>query len=129
MLRVVIALSLLLVPRVAGAAEKIDVPVRGRTLTLTLYRPANRVPRGTILMGSGDVGWVGLAATMAEELSAQGYLVAGINVRQYLSSFTAGKSHLQPSDVPGDYLLFRDTLKEKSALVGPVVLSGMSEGA
>jgi dienelactone hydrolase len=130
MLRVVIALSLLLVPRVASAAEKIDVPVRGRTLTLTLYRPANNAqPRGTILMGSGDVGWVGLAVTMAEELSARGYLVAGINVRQYLSSFTSGKSHLQTSEVPGDYLTFRDTLKQKGALVHPVVLSGMSEGA
>jgi len=121
---------LLLFAHVAVAAEKVDVPVRGRTLTLTLYRPAdNAPPRGTILMGSGDVGWVGLAATMAEELSAQGYLVAGINVRQYLSSFTSGKSHLQPSEVPGDYLAFRDRLKQKGALVRPVVLSGMSEGA
>lgn len=122
-------LALLLVPNAVLAAEKIDVDVRGKSLTLTLYQPAVPKPRGTILMGSGDVGWVGLAVSMAEELSAQGYLVAGINVRQYLSSFTAGKSHLQPADVPGDYLRFRDTLKKYGALVRPVVLSGVSEGA
>lgn len=124
-----LVVALLLLPRFAEAAEKIDVNVRGKTLTLALYRPSSAAPRGTILMGSGDVGWVGLAATMAEELSAQGYLVAGINVRQYLSSFTSGKSHLQASDVPGDYRAFRDTLKQRGALARPVVLSGMSEGA
>ena len=130
MVRCLIASLVVLLPHVADAAEKLDVSVRGRTLTLTLYRPASAAPpRGTIVMGSGDVGWVGLAVTMAEELSAQGYVVAGINVRQYLSSFTSGKSHLQPGDVPGDYLVFRDTLKQKGALVRPVVLSGMSEGA
>lgn len=121
--------AMLLVPHLAEAAEKIDVNVRGKDLTLTLYRPPTVQPRGTILMASGDVGWVGLAVTMAEELSADGYLVAGINVRQYLSSFTSGKSHLQPSDVAGDYAAFRDTLKQRGTLVRPVVLSGMSEGA
>jgi dienelactone hydrolase len=121
---------LVLIPTAAAAAEKVDVPVRGKTLTLTIYRPANNAPaRGTIVMGSGDVGWVGLAVTMAEELSAQGYVVAGVNVRQYLAAFTSGKSHLQPPEVPGDYLLFRDTLKQRGLLVRPVVLSGMSEGA
>jgi alpha-beta hydrolase superfamily lysophospholipase len=126
-----LVVALLLLPHAAAAAEKIDVAVRGKTLTLTVYRPGPPAapPRGTILMGSGDVGWVGLAVTMAEELSAQGYVVAGINVRQYLSSFTSGKSHLQPADVPGDYRVFRDTLQQKGALVRPVVLSGVSEGA
>src|SRR5436190_946391 len=51
-----------------SAAEKIDVPVRGKPLTLTIYAPRNTA-RGTILMGSGDVGWVGLAASNADEPS------------------------------------------------------------
>jgi len=123
-----LVVAFVLVANAALAAEKIDVDVRGKSLTLTLYRPAT-TPRGTIFMGSGDVGWVGLAASMAEELSAQGWLVAGINVRQYLSSFTSGQSHLQPADVPGDYIRFRDTLKKATPLVRPVVLSGVSEGA
>jgi alpha-beta hydrolase superfamily lysophospholipase len=112
----------------ARAAEKVDVPVRGKTLTVTIYSP--RSPsRGTIVMGSGDVGWVGLAASMAEELSAQGYTVVGINVRQYLAAFTAGSNHLQPTDVPGDYRFLMATLKQTRHLDGPIIVSGVSEGA
>jgi type IV secretory pathway VirJ component len=115
-------------PASAASSEKLDVIVRGRTVTLTIYKPKT-TPRGTILMGSGDVGWVGLAVSMAEELSAQGYLVVGVNARQYLAAFTAGKSHLQPSDVPADYRVFADRLKERHLLVRSVIVSGVSEGA
>jgi alpha-beta hydrolase superfamily lysophospholipase len=112
----------------ARAAEKIDIPVRGKTLTLTIYAP--RSPsRGTIVMGSGDVGWVGLAVFMAEELSAQGYTVVGINVRQYLSAFTSGSNHLQTTDVPGDYHFLVTTLKQTRRLDAPIIVSGVSEGA
>jgi alpha-beta hydrolase superfamily lysophospholipase len=110
------------------AAERADIPVRGKTLTLTIYTP--RTPsRGTIVMGSGDVGWVGLATSMAEELAAQGYTVVGINVRQYLAAFTSGPNHLQTTDVPGDYRLLISTLKQTRRLDSPIIVSGVSEGA
>ncbi len=114
----------------AGAvpAEHVDLPVRGRALALAVYRPAG-ASRGTVLMGSGDVGWVGLAVSMAEFLSAQGYTVVGINVRQYLSAFTVGKNHLTEGDVPGDYQAIADWLKKQRLLVPPVIVSGVSEGA
>ena len=112
----------------AASTEKLDVPVRGKVITLTIYHPKTAA-RGTIIMGSGDVGWVGLAVSMAEELSAQGFIVIGVNARQYLSTFTSGRDHLQAKDVPRDYKLFADRLKEKQLLVRPVVLSGVSEGA
>jgi type IV secretory pathway VirJ component len=114
----------------AGAAstDRLDVTVRGRTITLTVYKP-KAAPLGTILMGSGDVGWVGLAVSMAEELSAQGYLVIGVNVRQYLAAFTSGKDHAQARDVPGDYRVLVDRLRERQLLVRPLILSGVSEGA
>lgn len=115
-------------PVSAASTAKLDVAVRGSTVTLTIYTPRS-APRGTIVMASGDVGWVGLAASMAEELAAQGYIVAGVNARQYLSTFTSGKSHLETKDVPADYRLFAERLKEKQLLVRPVVLSGVSEGA
>ena len=92
----------------AVAADKVDVSVRGKTLTVTFYTPSVP-PRGTIVMGSGDVGWVGLAASMAEEPLHQGYTVVGINVRQYLVAFTSGQSHLEPTESPGDYRLLIDT--------------------
>ena len=115
-------------PAGAASTEKLDLTIRGRTITLTIYKPAVP-PRGTIIMGSGDVGWVGLAVSMAEELVAQGYLVAGVNSRQYLSAFTSGKDHVGASDVQADFRAFADRLREKQFLIRPVVLSGVSEGA
>jgi fermentation-respiration switch protein FrsA (DUF1100 family) len=115
-------------PVFARTPEKLDITVRGRALTVTIYVPKT-APRGTILMGSGDVGWVGLAASLAEELSAQGYIVAGVNARQYLASFTSSKDFLQPKDVPADYQVLADRLRERQLLVRPVVVSGVSEGA
>lgn len=112
----------------AAASEKIDVAVRGKTLTVEFYSSRGS-SRGTIVMGSGDVGWVGLGVSMAEDLSAQGYTVVGINVRQYLASFTSGQSHLQSSEVPGDYRFIIDTLKQSRHLDLPIIVSGVSEGA
>jgi alpha-beta hydrolase superfamily lysophospholipase len=115
-------------PRAASAAEKVDVTIRGKTLTVAIYAP--RTPsHGTIVMGSGDVGWVGLGVSMAEELSAAGYLVVGINVRQYLAAFTAGQSHIQITEVPGDYRVIIDTLRQTRRLDAPIIVSGVSEGA
>jgi dienelactone hydrolase len=115
---------------VVDASSTENLSLRGQTITLTIYTPPAAVkPRGTIFMASGDVGWVGLAVSMAEELSARGYIVAGINARQYLSKFTSGKDHLRPADVPADYRAIADWLKEKQLLVRPVVMSGVSEGA
>ena len=115
-------------PWSACAADRVDVPVRGKTLTVTIYAPASS-PRGTIVMGSGDVGWVGLAVSLADELSADGYIVVGINVRQYLSAFTSSQSHLDPAAVRADYRLLIDTLKTSRRVLPPVIVSGVSEGA
>jgi alpha-beta hydrolase superfamily lysophospholipase len=129
--RLLFWVSVLLVaasPSSLSAADKLNVSVRGRTLTLAIYRPPAR-PAGTVLMGSGDVGWVGLAVSLADELCAQGYLVVGLNTRQYLSSFTSAKSHLQPADLHADFRTIRDALASQGLLVHPVILSGVSEGA
>lgn len=114
----------------AANGQKLDVNVRGQTLTLAVYVPKPGVQvRGTILMGSGDVGWVGLATTLAEFLSDGGYIVAGINARQYLSAFASGSEHLQVDQVPADYDLLAASLRSRGLLVRPVILSGVSEGA
>ena len=115
-------------PAHASTTQKLAWPLRGRDLTLTIYQPSSPV-KGTILMGSGDVGWVGLGASMADELSGQGYLVVGINVRQYLSAFTERQKHLSVHDVPEDYRDLSELLKGAGLLVQPVILSGVSEGA
>ena len=71
----------------AAPMQRVDMPLRGHALALSVYRPA-QAPRGTIIMGSGDVGWVGLAVARAQDLSGDGYLVVGLNSREYLSAFT-----------------------------------------
>ena len=119
------------VPAVARATpvQRLDFTVRGKALTISVYRSALAQPLGTIFMGSGDVGWVGLAVDLSEFLSDKGYTVIGINVRQYLGAFTAGKVTLTTKEPPGDYdSLFR-FLTAKKLLTPPVILSGVSEGA
>jgi dienelactone hydrolase len=132
MMRIAVG-SLLLVlvgPTMARASESIPITIRGTTLRLTYYRPAAPgPPRGTIFMGSGDVGWVGLATDLADEFSARGYAVVGINVRQYLSAFRTDSAHLTTDQIPGDYAAIAAFLRERGLLFEPVVLSGVSEGA
>jgi type IV secretory pathway VirJ component len=104
------------------------MPLRGHTLPLALYRP-DGTPKGTIVMGSGDVGWVGLAVSMAQHLSSNGYMVVGVNVRAYLSAFTRGDAHLTPADIQDDFGELSRFLQERGLLARPVILSGVSEGA
>lgn len=130
MIRAAAVALLLLASATADATESVPVTLRGRTITLTCYRPPAGAPvRGTVLMASGDVGWVGLAVELAEYLAPQGYVVAGINVRQYLAQFTSGSSHLAPEQVPGDYGAMMAALRDRGMLHQPVIVSGVSEGA
>jgi hypothetical protein len=112
----------------AAASQRVDMPLRGHTLTLTVYVPAG-TPRGTVVMGSGDVGWVGLAVARAQELSADGYVVVGVNVREYLAAFTAKNAHLSPQDIQHDFAEMSRFLASHTLRPSPVILSGVSEGA
>jgi alpha-beta hydrolase superfamily lysophospholipase len=130
MMRIAVACAVLLCATPVYAAEKIGITLRGRSLTLELYRPpAGVTPQGTVLMGSGDVGWVVLGVDLSEFLSAQGFAVVGINVRQYLSALTSGAEHVTPEQVPGDYAAIVDVLRQRQSLWQPVVVAGVSEGA
>jgi alpha-beta hydrolase superfamily lysophospholipase len=126
-----VAFALLAVPSWATVGERVDLTVRGKVVALTIYRPLpppGKV-KGTVIMGSGDVGWLGLAASMAAFLSDEGYVVVGINIRRYLSTFTIGDSHLTPSVAPDDYAAIAAYLRTRDLLRSPVVVSGVSEGA
>jgi predicted alpha/beta-hydrolase family hydrolase len=127
----VLALAVLLTPVQMSATvsvKQLVVTVRGKALTIEVYQPASP-PKGTVIMGSGDVGWVGLAVTMADFLSAQGYTVIGVNMRQYLSVFTAAGQRVTVDNAPLDYRAIAQTLDTAHLLTHPVLLSGMSEGA
>jgi type IV secretory pathway VirJ component len=114
--------------RAAEWVEHVEWTQRGKTLSLAIYHPSG-AQKGTIFMAGGDVGWVGLAVTMAHHLVDQGYLVVGINVRQYLSAYTVGSSHLTPADIQRDYADLSRYLERRGLLKSPVIVSGVSEGA
>ena len=124
-----LVLALHVAPGAALAAETLTFTVRGKALTLTVYRAVGGKPKGTVFMGSGDVGWVGLAVEMAEFLAGQGYDAIGINVRQYLAAFTSGRTTMTTKEPPGDYTLLAAFLRQRNLLVSPVIVSGVSEGA
>lgn len=114
----------------AEASEQVPITIRGKALTVQIYRPpAAAARKGTILMGSGDVGWVGLAVDLALFLSGHGYVVVGINARQYLSAFTAGAAHVTTDQVTGDYAAIVQHLRGSHALRDPIIVAGVSEGA
>jgi type IV secretory pathway VirJ component len=102
--------------------------LRGKTLTLHIYRPTGPA-KGTVIMASGDVGWVGTGVSLATFLSHEGFVVVGLNVRQYLTRFRTKSSHLEVADPPADYRAMSLLLEAHGLLTQPVVLSGVSEGA
>jgi len=127
---VLASLAALLVAASVDAGEPVPITVRGKALTVQIYQPpAGAARKGTVLMGSGDVGWVGLAVDLAGFLAGQGYTVVGINARQYLSAFTAGVSHVTTDQVTGDYAAIVQQLRGSHALRDPIIVAGVSEGA
>jgi fermentation-respiration switch protein FrsA (DUF1100 family) len=114
----------------AATTNPFDVRVRGHVIPVQVYpAAAGTTPRGTIFMGSGDAGWVGLGVELSEDLSKDGYTVVGINVRRYLQNFRIGESHLTVEDVPGDYAEVERFLLSQKVITAPVIMAGVSEGA
>lgn len=114
----------------AANTNPFEVRVRGKVIPVQVYpAAADHTPKGTIFMGSGDAGWVGLGVELAEDLSRDGYTVVGINVRRYLQAFRVDGKHLTTDDVPGDYAEVERFLVEQKAITPPVIMAGVSEGA
>jgi alpha-beta hydrolase superfamily lysophospholipase len=120
---------MLVTAHAALASESIPMTLRGKSIAIELYRPAADPPKGTVLMASGDVGWVGLAVDLARSLSSQGYAVVGINSRQYLSVFVEGAAHLTTDQIVGDYAAIVAMLRGRQSVWPPIVVAGVSEGA
>jgi len=100
------------------------ISIRGRPESLRIYGSRGGVPA---IVSSGDGGWIHLAPHIAEVLAAKGFFVVGVDVRAYLSSFTAGGVALRPEDEPADYKLLADFAARGSSQ--KPILVGVSEGA
>ena len=78
-------------------------------------------------MSSGDGGWIHLGPHVAEFLAARGYFVVGLDVKDYLSSFTSGTVTLKEQDPPGDYGVLADFASTRGT-AAPILI-GVSAGA
>jgi type IV secretory pathway VirJ component len=99
----------------------------GRFGQVVLYRSAEH-PSNMVLFVSGDSGWNGPVAQMAESLARMDALVVGIDVREYLSSLARNSHCSYPA---GDFEGLSQLLQHKLgfATYTAPVLVGYSSGA
>jgi dienelactone hydrolase len=108
----------------AGAQTPQTISIRGHAQTLHLYGDNTGDP---VIVSSGDGGWIHLGPHVADLLRRNGYFVVGFDVKEYLSSFTAGTAALGEQEEPGDYralAAFASRANRKKP-----ILIGVSEGA
>lgn len=106
-----------------AAPDTETLVLRGKPQVLRVYGT-----RGgpSVVVASGDGGWVHLGPFVAEFLARRGYFVAGLDSRAYLASFTRGESALSATDVASDFGAVADFA---SGGTTRPVLVGISEGA
>jgi hypothetical protein len=119
-----LAVALVASAAAAQAPATVTLSVRGQEQTLRTYG-ARGGP--VAIVASGDGGWVHLGPYVAEYLSSKGWYVLGFDSKAYLSGFTTRRSTLNPTDVPGDFMVLVDHAAKGAP--GPPVLIGVSEGA
>lgn len=115
----------------AASYESVTISIRGRDQSLAVYDPDAGAPGRPfqLVVTSGDLGWIGLPAYIAEHARKMGFRVVGFNARAYLSSFTGKDLHLDQRDIPGDYRTILDWVTSNPFYPRDVVFVGVSEGA
>jgi type IV secretory pathway VirJ component len=118
----------------AGASTSADAVPGGEPIrferfgSIPIYREAAH-PSEVVLFVSGDGGWNEGVVEMAQELSAMGAVVAGIDIRGYLRSLASSKEKcVYPA---ADFEALSQYLQKKLDLPAytPPVLCGYSSGA
>jgi pimeloyl-ACP methyl ester carboxylesterase len=120
----VAAAVVLLAGSFAHAQRSQTLSLRGHDQQLKIYGSPAGAP---IIVSSGDGGWMHLGPHIADALARRGFFVVGIDVRAYLSSFTAGQTTLDPRQEPGDYAVLAD-FAQRTGGKKPILI-GVSEGA
>jgi fermentation-respiration switch protein FrsA (DUF1100 family) len=100
------------------------VVLRGHEQTVYVYGSPGGDP---VIVSSGDGGWIHLGPSVSEFLASRGFFVIGLDVRAYLSSFTASSSTLRPEDEPGDFKVLVQRARAGSGK--RPILIGVSAGA
>ena len=84
MIRTAIKFAVLLTGALGGTIAAAETLIHGRFGPVTVYR-SDAEPRDVVLFLSGDGGWNLGVISMAQRLTAQGAVVAGIDIRRYLA--------------------------------------------
>jgi type IV secretory pathway VirJ component len=83
-------LALAILAMLCGTATAADTLSHGRFKDVTVYRPNGPIKQFVLFL-SGDAGWRGETAVMAETLTAQGSMVAGIDTRRLFADLARGR--------------------------------------
>lgn len=114
----------------APTAGKNTIFLRGKPVDIYFYpaaRDSGEPAPPKILYTPGNAGMKRMAVDMAQEMATWGYDIYGLDVKDYLESFTSDNSKLKDTDVMADYReIARWITKGKTE---PVLLVGWSQGA
>lgn len=103
----------------------------GPALHLQFYQQENAANHPLVLFTSGDGGWSPFCADIAAHIAAAGITVAGIDVKEYMTTFATPQHPLAPEDLTRDYDAIARVATSQSGVdsKAPVVLAGWSLGA
>jgi len=83
----------------------------------------------TVVLLSGDGGWIHVAPHLATVLAASGHYVVGVDSRAYLEGFTGQGDPLRAADVQRDFLNMIDYAGRSDPQARRPLIVGVSEGA
>lgn len=110
---------------------RVTVYLDGREQSVRVWEPSAGAPRRgvQVLVVSGDLGWLGVSATLPLHLRDQGYRVIGLNAQSYMAAFTDGRgSHLQETQIPRDFDTVMEATNVDLRYPAHFVTVGVSEG-
>lgn len=126
-LNVVAAVCVMLASPTFAAGDTRQVVLSSQTASLRVQTPAMS-PSAAVLVASGAEGWRGLTRDIGDQVSADGYVVIGLDTRSYLMEATRRAGALSSVAVGEDYLAVLRHVHEWFPDIHHVFLLGVSEG-
>ncbi|HQZ39773.1 MAG TPA: AcvB/VirJ family lysyl-phosphatidylglycerol hydrolase [Vicinamibacterales bacterium] len=123
-----LGLTVLAAPAHATGSSR-QVELFSQSLALHVAAPSGQPLKAVVVVTSTGDGWRGLARTVAEHLTSDGYAVLGLDARTYLLEATRLSGGLAPAAVPEDYLAILRSAHEWFPGAQRFFLIGISEGA
>ncbi len=122
-----VCVTVLASPTVA-AGDTRQIVLSSQTASMRVQMPLGTRPLAAVLVASGANGWRGVTSEIGDQLSADGYVVIGLDTRSYLMEATR-RSGALPSDAVGeDYLAVLRRVHEWFPDIHRVFLLGVAEG-